>query len=321
MNGRNMNGKNLNVRYHRNSYARKKMRAIIIICAVALLTLALLLVVIGNILKNKTDNDTQQPNREPSSSDGQSEDVHTSVPEVNAYDIPLSGLNSSLLSEKINAIKSAGGNAASLSLRGESGSELYSSDTAKKLGYQTASASLANLGDVTSRLSSENIYASGFLELKAFESPDDTVRSVMLAYDAAICAEAYRTGLRDVIVRCPDISGEKVGDLLRLAESIRSIEPNCIIGISLTRDFLDSENSAEYVASLWDNYDFLAFDLTDCDIENPYSYVEDSVGGVLYYLLRYNMRLLLPSSDNEEITESILSALNDKGISNRQFVG
>ncbi len=317
-----MNGKNLNVNYRRKAYAKKRARAIITIVASALVLLFVLFLIFGGILKNKVDDERQ--NDGSSQTDNVATDnIHTNVPSVKGYGVSLEGLSASALSDRLTQIGNAGGDCVSVVVRSSTGNELYSSSVAQGMGKQEQSNGLISADTVASRAANKGMKASALLDISAFSEKDDLERSVLLAYDAAICAELCRDGMDDVIitVRSTEINEDSIDELVRFAENVKAIESEAVVGIALSKDMLASEGSEVLVSKLWEAYDLLALDITDIgEDEDPTASAQEKVSSEIhYYLLRYNMRVLFPSLGSDRL-EDVVSILSDKGLTNWQTV-
>ena len=313
-----MNGKNLNVQYRRNSYAKKRIRVITAIVAVILVILVILFFVIGRILKNKIDKDRTEDggSNNPAVTDPLE---HAELPSVNGYGISLSGATNQAISDKVSSIVSADGNCINFVARSASGEEIYSSDVAKNMGKQAASSGYVSIGDISSRAKGRGLRVSAILPVNAFSVKDDLERSVLLAYDAAICAELSRKGADDVLISLEgsDVTEENIDELIRLAQSVKNIDSEALVGISLGRAMLEAESSEVLVSKLWEAYDFLAYDISEVESgKDVRTFAEESVNAeVHYYLLRYNMRILLPRLEGDGL-DGVLGVLTGKGLSN-----
>ncbi len=321
MNGKNMNQKtppsnrSLNVRYRRNEYNRKRLKVIITICACSAVILVIALILIGNILKNRSENDVFYSSAQDSSPSA-SNTVHGAPPSIKGYALDIKGLSPSALSDRISEIKDLGGNAVSFRIRSSEGAELYSSEVAQEFGRQSKDNSLISPEDIALSDRSD-IHTSACIDVSAFSEENSAKRSLMLAYDASIAAELLQSGFDDVIFIVPEVTAENLAELLRLAEDVKSIYSEANVGISLPRSAYEAENSAELVASLWEKFDLLAYDMTGYTEGDPAEFAIDNSSVAHYYLLRYNVRVLLPSVETDTLSE-MLSALEEKGVTNWQ---
>ena len=317
-----MNGKNLNVQYRRNSYAKKRIKVIAAIIGISLALLLILFLVIGGLLNDKVEDDKKEDSTRPVS-DSEEKLPHAQLPSVKGYGISLSGITTSAISDKVSEISKADGSGINFVVRDADGKEIYDSSLAQSMGKQSSSNSYIEIGSIASRAANRGLRASAIVPVTAFSVKDDLERSVLLAYDAALCAEISRDGADDVLIRLQGskVTEDSVDELVRLADTVKGIEDEALIGISLTREMLEEEGSEILVAKLWESFDFLAFDITDIDTEDdPKEFAEENVNSEMhYYLLRYNMRVLLPDVVGDDL-EDMVSVLTDKGLSNWQTV-
>ena len=317
-----MNGKNLNVQYRRNSYAKKRVRVIVAITAILLLLLVVLFFVIGRMLKSKVDGSvTEGEGTLPPATSAPL--GHAELPSVSGYGLSLSGATAQAISDKVSAIVSAEGSCINFVARSAEGEEIYSSAVARNMGKQTASAGYVGVDDISSRAKSKGLRVSAILPVNAFDVSDDLERSVLLAYDAAICAELFREGADDVLISLSgaQVSEENIDELVRLAKTVKNIDSEVLIGISLSRDVLESSGVEMLVSRLWEAYDFLAYDISTPDNDSDaLTFAQESVNAeVHYYLLRYNMRILLPALEGTELSD-VVDVIAGKGLSNWQTV-
>ena len=314
-----MNGKNLNVRYRRNTYARTRLKVILaIVCGLAAILLILFLVIGGSFKKKVDDNNKNNP---PVTEPNGTESVERKdVLQVNGYALSLSGLTSTGVSEKALEISKAGGNNVSITVRDESGKELYKSSLATDMGKQSSGASYIDVTDIASKAKNRSISTSAIVPVYSFSKKDDIQRASQLFYDAAICAELYREGASDVLIRLEGtkISEENIDELLRFADWVHDLESDAVIGITVTREIIESDNAEVIIAKLWERFDFIALDLSDLKSADELS--QNSEGDeIQFYLLMYKMRVLLGDLAGEEL-QSIVSALNAMNVDNWQTV-
>ena len=307
--------------YGRSNYRKRKWRNILIISAISLVILIVVFLVVGNILKKKTQDDDN------AGAGGTSVSDNTVIPEpvphsINGYFVDMSGLSYAQFSDWISTLSANGVTAVSLNLTDDTGILLYDSKTAQKLGYQTASDSRISLSSIVTKAESRGIYTGAYITLNSFGESDAKVRSAKLAYEAAIVCEIAEAGIDDVIVRCPGISAEYIDELVRFAESIKNINSDAQVGIALTRELLEMPDASLYVEKLVTAFNFTALDLTGNGDSEVSAYVEESLSGpnVRYYILRYNTRILLPYTEDEEARGQLEALLASNSINNWQIV-
>ena len=317
-----MNGKNLNVQYRRNSYAKKRIKAIVAITTIVIIALVVVFFIVGKVLKNKVDGNNEEKSGAATTEVTDSL-VHAELPSVNGYGVSLLGLTEQAISDKLSAIAGLEGSGVNFVARNSSGEEIYSSSVAKNMGKQNASAGYVSVADIASKAKSRNLRVSAILPVSAFSVSDDLERSVLLAYDAAVCAELSREGADDVLISLggSEVTKENIDELILFAENVKNIDADVLLGISLGRAMLEDEGSEVLVSKLWEAYDFLAYDISAPEADKDIlTFAEESVNAeVHYYLLRYNMRILLPALEGTEL-EGVVGVIKGKGLSNWQTV-
>lgn len=147
-------------------------------------------------------------------------------------------------------------------------------------------------------------------------------RSVLRACEAAIVCEIFGAGIDDVVVRCPDIKNEYADELILLANQVKQINSKAIIGLALTPEFLDDENASATVEKILSCFDFIAMDITeDSDKTDKSEQIQAFLTtDKYYYILRYNIRVLIPEPNNEEQSAEIYELMNANNITNWQTV-
>ena len=306
--------------YRRNNYRKRKWRNIIIISAVSLVVALLVFLVVGNVLKKKTQNDGNGAGG--TSAENTSVTPAPMQKSINGYFIDLSVSSYTEFSDRLSSLSANGVTAVSLNLTDDDGELLYDSKTAQKLGYQTASDSRIALSSIIAKTESRGIYTSAYVTLSAFKETDAKVRAAKLAYEAAIVCEIAESGFNDVIVRCHEISPEYVDELVGFAKSVKSINSSANVGITFTKSLLESEDSALCVDKLVEAFDLTAIDLARSDNGNVTLYIEEALASsnIRYYILRFNTRILLPNITDEETDLKIKNVLSENSIHNWQTV-
>ena len=302
-----MNGKNLNVRYRKNTYAKTRIKVIAIILGIVAVIALVLFLVIGGILNKKVDNDGE--NVVVHGTQNQVDTVErVQVASVKGYGVSISGISTTSVSEKATAISKAGGTNMSFLVRDTLGNEIYKSALAQSMGKQGGE-DYIDISDIEKRASSKRLSTSAIVPVYSFDKKDDIERAAQLFYDASICVECSREGADDVLVKLEgvEVNDKNIEELLRFAGWVKDLDEKVVIGITLTRDVLEKGNAEMLVGKLWEKYDFLALDLTDMKPGETIAR-EGKNNEIQFYLLMYKMRVLLPdlaTEDLEKIVEEI----------------
>lgn len=322
-----MNGANRQrrrVSYRQRVYRRRKIKYISIICVIALAALFVIFLIIGNILDRKVEDtvarlDELESNAPHSSDTGEA--PHAAPKSIHASPTALSAEGTSLDS-RLAAIQSSGITAACFELDSKDGVLLYSSPTAQDLGYQSTDTSLWHLKNAIAKFDAHGLYAIGITHVSRLDDTDDLARSAAIGYHSALIAEALRDGVDEVLVIAPSAESQRLEELIRLADEVHRLVPDGKIGVSLTYPLPEYESTSkefsdELLTKLWSSFDFFALDV--CAGGATADEAEGRMGELLYYVLRYNMRILIPSND-PELAEELARICEQRGFENLQFM-
>ncbi len=315
-----MNTPNRHMRYRRSVYRKRRIKIIAITVSCAVVVLALLFVIIGNVLGSRTDGEDSEQSgvdTEQGFVDG-----HSPVREVRACHVPLNEDGSSLSGRLSSAVR-GGYSDVCFELDTADGKLLYISEIAQSLGKQTSGATdMRTISSIVSLLDSNRVYSIGITHISDFSSDDDLVRSAAAGFYAAQIAEALRAGVDDVLIYVGDIPTERYGELIGLADQIHRLSPEGNLGLSLPVSVLSGADNSALVDKLWNAFDYLAADLSvqDNTESDTADQIGNELGGMLYYLLRYNMRVLVPNTDDAALTQRIADAVWASGAKSIQIM-
>ena len=314
-----MNGRAPMGYHRRNSYKKKRLRNVIIISAVILLVLFVVFLIIGNTLFKKTNTtDDDEPKDKTSATEQKN---NTAPYSIQAYNIDLTGLSSSDFSDKLSALSKNGATAVSIKCTDKEGKLLYASDIAKEFGYQNNSSSLISLGTLTSSANRRDIFTSAYMTVASVNEKDAKTRSVMIAYEAALVCEMIESGVKEVLLRCPDASPENLNDILSIANNVKLINKDATVGIEIPSKILSSELASEHIDKLATSFDFMALTMVEPSKDSEtVEQVDALLTTHLFYILRYNMRVLIPSAEDEDTKEALQTLLTENSIANWQEI-
>lgn len=278
---------------------------ILILSGVLLCLLAVIFLIVGTKLARERDSEET----ETTETVGSSEEIdRITLPEVmKGRRTLLETADSTTLAGRLRALKQAGATAASVPMNRADGTLLYRSATGTALGMsaEEVSVTIAN----ASRLAKDqSLRLSGVYYLTFLEEEDELLRSVARAETAALLAEALSDGMDDILLLCPDADKTAVGELSLLAEEVRRLSGKGALGLCLSQAILDGSGSAVAVDDLSLSFDFLAIDATRYEDSDPVAYVESVAAEHLDHLLRYRMRLLLPSNEDTAREDAVIAA-------------
>lgn len=316
-----MNGRNRHVQYRRSVYRRKQIRTALFAAILLLALLFVVFLIVGNALHRRAESeetDTDSPSGEtlPQGSNG-----IAAVPSIKAYPVLLETAEAGNFTSRVNARLHQGHSAVSIPLNNLSGELLYRSPTASALELQGESAYSVTIGNALASVRELNAYLSGTFYLTAVAEQDDLLRSVRLAESRALVAEALRAGLNDVLLICPVLPTEQIPELSRFLTELRALVPNARVGLALPSSFFSAANAMSALHSLHEEFDFLALNATVTGEAEPTAVIGELIGLHLYDLLRYDMRLLLPSAEDDTERAAYAAVAEANGISNYQMLG
>lgn len=328
-----MNGANRPVNrtsFRRRAYRRRKIKYILLISALVLSALFVIFLIVGNILDRKVSSVIAGLDDIESGGKGQAQTQEPhGTPESLRVASTLLSQDGSTLESRLATLASDGFKAVGFELDTKDGDLLYSSPVAQKLGYQSVSTELRHLDSAMAKFKERSLYSVGITYVSLLDDTDDLSRTSAIGYYSAIIAEALRSGVDEVLILAPDIDADRAAELIRLADEVHRLVPEGKIGLRLsyplpeyTSDTIATEEkkfSDELLTELWNAFDIFALDVFASDETVPTAEeAEARIGELLYYALRYNMRVLIPADDTVSATISALC--EQRGLTNVQYM-
>lgn len=309
-----MNRPNRHMGYRKSVYRRRRARTALIVSAIVLGVLLLLFFVLGNFFSDKMQSAPPESSKEETSNVTEPPYPFESVRHVKAPLLLLDG-GTSAVYRRLDELLAAGHTALSLPLTDASGTLQYHSEQAARGKYSIVGSSSLSLAELSELAHLDGAYLCGTYVLDAVNEEDALTRSVLLAESAAVIAEAFLSGMDDVLIVVPTLPTEREDEILRFVEDIRTLAPNATLGLSLPEDEIAAPDAAR-IDTLAKNLDYLALDLRNEDAEDPVSFAEERMGSMLYYLLRYEMRVMIPSLSDEDAQEKLITAVEKESLDN-----
>ncbi len=308
------------VNYRINARRRRNWRGVIIVTAVILVFLVGVFLVVGNLLKEKTDETPSNGSGNPSQKDTQIDSFFTYS--VNSYGVDISSGNISVVSESISSLRNKGVGAVSVNLSDKDGRLLYNSKVAQSFGYQSSGYSSIDPKDLASRITSFGALPTGTLVLNSQNEEDPKVRIVKVSYESALVAEIAEKGIRDITLICDKVSLENVDELLRLAQGAKSVCSEMSLGITLPLSAFADPQAAVLIDRLTEGYDFVALKLNENGDTELCDYIEGALSdpNVRYCFIRYNVRLLIPTISDGETFEELMGILMTNSVKSWQMI-
>ncbi len=266
---------------------RQQITAILAVVGVTLLLLVTVMLIVGARMHKKS---VALAERESSTESELLTPETPSTPSVIAYPLAQDAPYASLA-----ALSEDGKLAASLALNDKQDGTLL--------------CSVSTIASIASDAKKQGIYLSGVFYLHSLSEEDDLLRFEKLSDECVTLAEDLRAGLDEVMLIAPALSEAHLEELSDFLNDLRRLVPNATVGLALPQSFLTEEH-VETIDTLAKNFSLLSIDLSDEEE------IDARVKADLYYLLRYAMRVLLPSADIESLTDAVTS----HGVENIQFL-
>ena len=318
--GTRMNRPNRRVSYRRRAYRKNRIKLILGVVAAVLVSVFIALVIVGNLIGDKVEDNVTKRNHKVTETEAL---PHGEVKKVLAYPVPIYVEGTSLLATRIKNASDEGYSDACFFLDGADGRLTYNSEVAISLGKQAAGADKPTLKKATEAFRDKGMHTVGMTHLYEFNTDDDLARSAAIGYYSALISEALRSGVDDVLIYVGEIPVERYSELSLLARDVHRLCPGGKIGLTLPASVLSDQGNSLLVDELWDSFDYLAADLTAVAVDEGQSLsdaMDASLGGMLYYLLRYDMRVLVPLVSDSAQMAQILDTVKQIGSENIQII-
>ncbi len=308
-----MNRNHRHMRYRQSVYRRRSIRTALIAGIIVLVLLLLAFFLLGNLFSKKLEQSPDEP-KQTQKTEADPPMPFESVRHVSAPLLSLSG-SSSAVYNRLESLQDDGHTALSLPLTDADGTLSYHSPLASSKGYSMKGNASLSLSELIEVAHSGGTYLCGTYVLSAVNEEDALTRSVLLAESAAVIAEAFLAGMDDVVIIVPALPTDRYTEMIRFSESIKSFAPNAVIGLCLPEAEVEAPDATR-MDTLAKSFDFLALDLRGNAESDPVALAEDRMSAMLYYLLRYEMRLMLPSLAEADTQTALLDAVQKESLDN-----
>ena len=312
-----MNSRNRHMQYRKSIYRKRRIRAAVISCTVAIILAFALFMIIGTALHSRNE---QSPETEPL----ETENTVTKNPlpaasTVGAYPLPLLK-DGSRFSDRLKSI-TEDANAVCINLNSSDGTLLYRSELATNLSGVETHKDATSLSSSLTSIERKGFHASALMYLTAFDSKTDLLADVELATSGALACEALREGVGDILFIAKSMTAENVDKICALADNIHTTVEGAIIGITISDDILAESNSVSLIDKLASHFNFLALDTTSYKADDdPALFIEDKISSFQLQLIYYKMRVLLPNSPELETQQRYIEVVTKYNIQNWQMM-
>ncbi len=317
-----MSGRKRRSRFRRRTRRRNNVGIIISISAIIVAVLVISLLIIGNILHDRSEADANNGTFDSSEQQVSTNEIKAPTRSIKGYPVMLEASDSSTLADRLDRLVTNNTLEASIPLNTKEGIMLYDSVTAKKLGISVG-ASNVRIEDVTATAKERGIYLCGVYYVNAFSMEDDLLRSVELSKSAAVISEALRAGFDEVLMIAPHMSAESENEAVGLMKSIRSLSANGLVGLSVPKSIFeleDSIQSSELISILNESFDFLAIDMSDIVGSDAPAQISERINAEKLHLHMYKMRVLLLAVSDSSTQDQLIASVEGNGVSNWQIL-
>ena len=312
-----MNNRNRHMQYRKSVYRKRRIKAIVISCLVAVILAFALFMIIGTALHSRSDEPTQPPSQETDAKVNGSSLPSASA--VGAYALPLLE-DGSNFSDRLKAINSEA-SAVCISLNLPDGTLLYRSDLAKELPTLSTHEDASALSSSLTSIERQGFHASALLYVTAFDAQSDLLTDVELATWGAVACEAFREGVGDILIVAPSMTTDDVDKMCALADKIHSTVESAVVGLTLTDSILAAENSSAIINTLSKHFNFQALDTTSYKTDDdPVMFIEGKISSFQLELIYYKMRVLLPRAADAETQGKYIEAVAKYNIQSWQII-
>lgn len=325
-----MNNRGYHMQY-RGAYRRKRIKLIIAVSAIALVFLAVLFLMIGTALNNKTHTSSGDFSNNSNDTADQSKGEDNTLAEakhIKGRPLVLLTQDTSTIASRMQALPK-GTEAVCVALNQADGTLLYNSAVAGKTSFLKVAENASRATTVFSNIHNRGYYISAALTVTSLAESDALSRELGVSAYVAIAAEAAMGGADDILLIAPSNMREMteegldafVEELVSIAKRIRTLAPEAVVGFALDNTFLSAKDSAALIDRLAEGFNYLGINATGYGKEDPLEFLERTVGSsetadVQYYLLRYNMRVILPNLEDATARESLISVVEDYSSNN-----
>lgn len=198
-------------------------------------------------------------------------------------------------------------------LRDESGRLNYASSAAAAIGA-IGSESLLTASELISPYKEKNCYISVIVSIAAARE-DEIENSALRAFEKAMINEIVTAGADEVILSYRSLSNGSLSEIETFADELHtSTLGTAKLGVILSADLFDGDESAAVCRSLAEHFEVLALDMTEIDEINA----DTLTSKIQVFLERYNARVI------SDITATVSddAALNRTArISHTELIG
>ncbi len=305
-----MNRNQRHLQYRNSIYRKRRIKTVLLLCGAVLAVAFVIFLIVGNILHSKTEENPNESNNTHNSTEATDAPL-PAARQIGAYALPLLGDKS--FSERLAAIR-PNANAVCINLNRADGTLLFASSLASSFSKLEQEAGAVSLEDTLEAVNDSGFYTTAVLYIPTANEGSLPFDDMELSLWAGIASEALQSGVGDVLLICRSATEDDITRLTDIAAKIRKNVQKSTIGFALSRDIVGSENRERLIDTLSTHFNYLALDTTLDRENNPLAFIESQISAMQYLLIRYNMRVMLPSAADSDTTDSYISKANEYSL-------
>ena len=176
------------------------------------------------------------------------------------------------------------------------------------------------LSDEVKSIHDDGGYICGYFYVQSFKVEDEYLRGVYKAYEAALIAEAVKSGVDEIMLVGLAPDNDNIGEIEAFVGDMARAAGDKPLGVLLSREIFSATEENDYRAARIRNVcDFVALDLTDlpknADFGREESVLYKTLGEMEYFIKSYSMRVVISAESS-----ALWGSLADFGVESVQII-
>lgn len=309
----------------RRRQARRKATSRILVVAVSAVIIFALSLMLGNYLKAQVAAIPPRGDMPDELLSGQLPADTSDASEISimASNLPLGELaDAASIEAAVEALTLGSREAVSLCLRDAAGEVHFRSNVAQGLTGQAPTG--LDLPLLLPALHSANIYTSAVFAVTSFAEADAVARELQRAFEISLAAEIGAAGVDELLLTGLPVTVDTLDDVTAYISEVDAQLPDDVqLAVAVPPELVEGASGTVLSKQLSQYADTIALDLRGLAPDEGKTYAE--AVSVIFadaslYFSKYNMRVLLPDTDDATFTE-LRQVLELNAVRNWQVVG
>lgn len=292
----------------RRRQARRKATSRVLVVAISAVIIFVLSLMLGTYLKTQVEALPPRGDMPEDLLSGQLPADTSDASEISimASNLPLSPLvDDAAIRSVVEELTLGSREAVSLCLRDAAGEVHFRSTVAQGLTGQ-ASAGL-DLALLIPALRSANIYSSAVFAVTSFSEPDAVARELQHAFEISLAAEIGAAGVDEILLTGLPITVDTLDDITVYIEKIAVQLPDDVqLAVAVPPELVEGASGTVLSKQISQHANTVVLDLRGLTPEDGQTYpeaVSTIFADASLYFSKYNMRVLLPDTDDNTFSE------------------